>query len=97
MNEKKGRAFGHMLTDGREGQVAEEGKVLLLCCACPAASALGLAAGARQNEDTEALWGRAALGQVEDGKDGWWCCSSAATSRHVHGDEGGTDAAISRR
>jgi hypothetical protein len=98
MNEKKGRAFGHMLTDGREGQVAEEGKVLLLLCrACPAASAPGLAAGARQNEDTEALRGRAALGQVEDGEDGWWHCGSAATSRHGHGDEGGMDAAMWRR
>jgi hypothetical protein len=98
MNKKKGRAVGHMLTDSREGQVAEEGKVLLLLCrACPVASAPGLAAGARQNEDTEVLRGCAALGQVEDGEDGWWRCGSTTTSRHGHGDEGGTDAAMSRR
>jgi hypothetical protein len=92
MNGKEGRAFGHMLTGGREGRV-----LLLLCRACPAASAPGLAAGARRNKDTEALQGRAALGQVEDGEDGWWRCGSAATSHHGHGDEGGTDTAMSRR
>jgi hypothetical protein len=92
MNGKEGRAFGHILTGGREGRV-----LLLLCRACPEASAPGLAAGARRNEDTEALWGRAALGQVEDGEDGWWHCGSATTLCHGHGDEGGTNTAMSRR